>query len=211
MLKKLSFVLVIVAYFLLYPGLTQPLLELTAEIDQADLANIGKDIIVANPDTPEIVGSMAQFLVDNMEFEGAVEAYNKSRSIIGTIEELYLSNNMLVAFLVALFSIIIPVIKGLLLLASAGIKNPAVVHRLDLFGSLISKWSMADVFVIAVFVAYLAANAIEKEAGLLTFHAVLGPGFYYFLGFCLLSILGSQLQTFLRKTPEDRTSRPLEA
>ena len=63
----------------------------------------------------------------------------------------------------------------------------------------------------AVFVAYLAANAIEKEAGLLTFHAVLGPGFYYFLGYCLLSIIGSQLLTFSRKTPEERTRYPLQA
>jgi hypothetical protein len=211
MLKKLSFILVIVAYFLLYPGLTQPLLDITAEIDQADLASIGKDIIVANPDTPEIVGSMAQYLVDNMEFEGSVQAYNKSRSIIGTVEELYLGNNILVAFLVALFSIIIPVLKGLMLLAGAITNNPTTARKLDLLGSLISKWSMADVFVIAVFVAYLAANAIEKEAGLLTFHAVLGPGFYYFLGYCLLSIIGSQLLTFSRKTPEERTRYPLQA
>ena len=201
MLKNLSFVLVIVAYCLLYPGLTQPLLDITAEIDQADLASIGKDIIVANPDTPEIVGSMAQYLVDNMEFEGSVQAYSKSRSIIGTVEELYLGNNVLVAFLVALFSIIIPVIKGLMLLAGAITNNPITARKLDLFGSLISKWSMADVFVIAVFVAYLAANAIEKEAGLLTFHAILGPGFYYFLGYCLLSILGSQMLTLSQKSP----------
>ena len=203
MLKKLSFILVIVAYFLLYPGLTQPLLDITAEIDQADLASIGKDIIIANPDTPEIVGSMAQYLVDNMEFEGSVQAYSKSRSIIGTVEELYLSNNILVAFLVALFSIIIPAIKGLMLLAGAITNNPITTRKLDLLGPLISKWSMADVFVIAVFVAYLAANAIEKEAGLLTFHAVLGPGFYYFLGYCLLSILGSQLLSISRSKLED--------
>jgi len=211
MFKKLSLVLMLIAYILLYPGLTQPLLDITAEIDQADLANIGKDIIVENPDTPEVVGSIAQFLVDNMEFEGTVQAYNKSRSIIGTVKELYLSKHVLVAFLLALFSIIIPMIKALFLLTSALTKNPVVARKLDLFGSLISKWSMADVFVIAVFVAYLAANAIEKEAGLLTFHAVLGPGFYYFLGYCVLSIACSQLQTLSRATTEHKASRPNQA
>ena len=200
----------LIAYILLYPGLTQPVLDITAEIDQADLANIGKDIIVENPDTPEVVGSIAQFLVDNMEFEGSVQAYNKSRSIIGTVEELYHSKHVLVAFLVALFSIIIPLIKALLLMTSTLTKNLIIAHKLDLFGSLISKWSMADVFVIAVFVAYLAANAIEKEAGLLTFHATLGPGFYYFLGYCLLAIAGSQLQTLSRGTSKDKTSRPFQ-
>jgi uncharacterized paraquat-inducible protein A len=59
--------------------------------------------------------------------------------------------------------------------------------------NLISKWSMADVFVVGVFVAFLAANAVKKEGGLLSFEAVLGPGFYFFLGYCLLSILSSQL------------------
>ena len=210
MFKKLSLALMLIAYILLYPGLTQPLLNITAEIDQADLANIGKDIIVENPDTPEVVGSIAEFLVDNMEFEGSVQAYSKSRSIIGTIKELYLSKHVLVAFLVALFSIVIPVIKALLVLTSALTKNFIVAQKLNLFGSLISKWSMADVFVIAVFVAYLAANAIEKEGGLLTFHATLGPGFYYFLGYCLLAIAGSQLQTLARGTSKDKISGPLQ-
>jgi len=52
---------------------------------------------------------------------------------------------------------------------------------------------MADVFVIGVFVAFLAANAIKREGGLLSFEAILGSGFYFFLGYCLLSILSSQI------------------
>ncbi len=71
--------------------------------------------------------------------------------------------------------------------------NPQKRLYLQKISALISKWSMADVFVIGVFVAYLAANAVEKEGGLLTFEAQLGSGFYYFLGYCLLSILATQL------------------
>jgi uncharacterized paraquat-inducible protein A len=57
----------------------------------------------------------------------------------------------------------------------------------------ISKWSMADVFVIAIFIAYLAGNGIQESRGLVDFQATLGIGFWYFLGYCLVSILGTQL------------------
>jgi uncharacterized paraquat-inducible protein A len=57
----------------------------------------------------------------------------------------------------------------------------------------ISKWSMADVFVIAIFIAYLAGNGIQESRGLVDFTATLGVGFWYFLAYCLLSILGTQV------------------
>jgi hypothetical protein len=193
MSRKFPFALLIVAYVLLYPGLTQPLMSLSAMVDKADLAVIGKDIIIENPETPEFVSTLAQALVENMQIEGSVEAYNKTRSILGTVQELFSNDHALVAFLIALFSIVVPIVKGLILILSNLIKNESQAVSLDRFGALLSKWSMADVFVIGVFVAFLAANAVEKEAGLLTFEATLGAGFYYFLSYCLLSILASQL------------------
>ena len=54
---------------------------------------------------------------------------------------------------------------------------------------------MADVFVIAIFIAYLAGNGIREDRGLVDFQATLGIGFWYFLGYCLVSILGTQLLT----------------
>lgn len=193
--------LLLVAYALLYPGLTQPMLSLIGSVDQADLALIGKDIIVSNPETPELVGAMAEMLIANMEFSGTVEAYNRTRSILGTVQELYRSNHTLVAFLVALFSIIIPVAKGLMLLFSHFRINQRLTLGLQNTSNLVSKWSMADVFVIGVLVAFLAANAVEKEGGLLTFQATLGPGFYFFLAYCLLSILATQLLLSSRDLP----------
>ncbi len=59
----------------------------------------------------------------------------------------------------------------------------------------ISKWSMADVFLIGVFIAFLAANSIDQSKDVLQVQATLGTGFYYFLGYCLLSILSSQFLT----------------
>ncbi len=193
MKNTIGLLLLIVAFGLLYPGVTQPILSLTGVIDRVDLAEVGKDIIVNDPETPEIVANLADYLVKNMQITGEVEAYQRTRSILGTIQELYLNGFALVAFLVALFSIIIPVLKGLMLMFSYFPIPPGLANGLRSATDLISKWSMADVFVVGVFVAFLAANAIRKEAGLLSFQAELGLGFYCFLGYCVLSILSSQI------------------
>ena len=57
---------------------------------------------------------------------------------------------------------------------------------------------MADVFVVAIFVAYLASNGLEGGSDLVAFNAQLGPGFWFFVGFCLLSIFATQLITWQR-------------
>ena len=66
---------------------------------------------------------------------------------------------------------------------------------IDKFEKAIGKWSMADVFVIAIMVAYLAAVASKDMDELFSLEAEFSSGFYYFLGYCLLSILASQLLT----------------
>ena len=52
---------------------------------------------------------------------------------------------------------------------------------------------MADVFVIAIFIAFLAGNGLQENQGLVDFHATLENGFWFFLGYCLVSILATQL------------------
>jgi uncharacterized paraquat-inducible protein A len=92
-----------------------------------------------------------------------------------------------------LFSVIIPVTKGLLLLVSTLIKELGIKgHSYDI-ANLISKWSMADVFVVAIVVAYLAANATRDMGEIFTLQARFEPGFYFFLAYCVLSILSAQL------------------
>ena len=63
---------------------------------------------------------------------------------------------------------------------------------------------MADVFVIAIMVAYLAAVASKDMEELFSLEAEFASGFYYFLGYCLLSLLASQLLT-VRKTQAPAT------
>jgi uncharacterized paraquat-inducible protein A len=64
--------------------------------------------------------------------------------------------------------------------------------------SYLSKWSMADVFVMGLLVAFLAGSAADQTGDMLTMHAQLGIGFYYFLAYCLFSVAAG---TMLRESP----------
>ncbi len=85
-----------------------------------------------------------------------------------------------------LFSVIVPFIKMALLGVILWIKNPATKYRLYLFTRSLSKWAMADVFAVGVFIAFMAGNAIDN------LDAKIHPGFYYFVAYCLVSNLSFQ-------------------
>ena len=136
-----------------------------------------------------------------------VTVYEQTRSILGTVPELWRSADYLVSFLILLFSIVVPVTKGAMLLASLTAVPDAVKRRLVTFVDLIGKWSMADVFVVAVFLAFLATRdqaqtnsfnvqvlITQVDVDMAThLTSTLGPGFYYFLGYCLFSVLWTQV------------------
>lgn len=116
---------------------------------------------------------------------GEISLHDTKQSILSTIKTLHQNSNTLVAFLILFFSVVVPVIKAVLLLSTFIFKRYAVaVHK---FVSIIGKWSMADVFVVGVLLAYLAT---KSDDGI---HAELHEGFYYFLAYCIISILASQL------------------
>ena len=123
-------------------------------------------------------------------FGNSMTLFNETRSILQTIETLYKDNNTFVAALIFIFSVLIPIIKGLLLVIILTIKslpNKSSIHKLI---SHIHKWSMADVFVIGLFITFLSANATAN------IQAKLNPGFYYFASYCLLSLLALQIMHF---------------
>ena len=185
----------LIALGLLVPGVTQPILILSGTVDKAEMVELGMQELANNPDVPNIMLNIVQQLVNQLDISGDLPAYDKTRSIIGTVEELYHAKQILVAFLIGLFSVIIPVLKSLLMIVSALAKN-MIGKASDNIVRLISKWSMADVFVVAVIVAYLAGNATQQTEELFTLTARFGDGFYYFLGYCLLSILSMQVMSW---------------
>ena len=192
--RKLTGVtLLLVAFGLLIPGITEPIMVLHGKVDKAELIEFGKQTLADDPDVPALVIALTEKLIDELKIEGELEVFNKSRSITGPVEELYRSGNPLVAFLIALFSIVSPAIKLTLLLYSLLLARSGTPRLIDKFEKAIGKWSMADVFVIAIMVAYLAAVASKDMEELFSLEAEFASGFYYFLGYCLLSLLASQL------------------
>ncbi len=192
----------LLALGLLVPGISQPILSLTGTVDKESLVEIGMQTLAKDPNVPDFMVSLTEQLVDQIDLTGDIPAYDKSRSILDTVEELYQANQWLVAFLIALFSIIVPVSKSfLMIIASFLSQKSARLSRVII--RLISKWSMADVFVVAIIVAFLAANATQQTEELFSLNAEFGKGFYYFLGYCLLSILSMQLMEYgLSKSPD---------
>ena len=193
MYKSIGFIILVLAYVLLVPGLNKPMLTVTGIVEKNDLLDLGKEMLAESDTKMGLVGDMATIVINNLKVSGSVVAFDKTRSILGTVRDLFEGGNALVALLIVTFSVLIPVFKGFITLITLLDIKPLTRSRLALFSSSISKWSMADVFVIAIFVSYLAAIGIKEDSGLVNFNSTLGPGFYYFLGYCILSIIASQL------------------
>jgi uncharacterized paraquat-inducible protein A len=142
------------------------------------------------------------------------ELINKELSLLTTIEELWQNDRLLVAGLIFIFSICIPLLKACLVAWSYFKRNTQVERKIINFVSAIGKWSMADVFVVAIFLAVLSTNhaetANQQTLSLMGFKlnimissetlSSVGHGFYFFTAYCLLSLIGAQLsQSGLKK------------
>jgi len=118
---------------------------------------------------------------------GSLNLHDTKQSILDTIKTLWRNNNALVAFLILLFSIVVPLIKAILLLAILLFKKMKARVALHRFVSMIGKWSMADVFVVGILLAFLATRSDDN------IHAQLHDGFYWFLAYCIISIISFQV------------------
>lgn len=146
------------------------------------------------------------FLGETIQFKDQVLFY-KSKSIMEVVELMMAQNRLDLFFvggLVFLFSILFPLsklISSIIYMFSNKLKNNKVINFL-VFKT--GKWSMADVFVIAMFMAYLGFDGLITEqlnqlqsltkstAVLTTNNSGLLFGFYAFTGFVLFSLFISQ-------------------
>ena len=105
----------------------------------------------------------------------------------------------LAGWLVLGFSVCVPIMKLLLYLAGLFASQRLA---LKLFGviNFIGKWSMADVFLIALYTAYIAARSSENIGQPIYFETSYGPGFYWFAGYCVLSIAAQQVATAMLRS-----------
>ncbi|HEA18095.1 MAG TPA: paraquat-inducible protein A [Pseudoalteromonas prydzensis] len=190
----LPIITILIALALLLPGVTQPVLTLEGKIDKSKLAQTGIAMLADGGDrNTRNMLMMASSMLGFDKLEGEISAYQKTRSIWGTVNELANNKNYLVAALVALFSIVIPTLKLLMQLLYIFLPVNKFKRMLGQLIQGLSKWSMVDVFVIALIVAYLAGNADGQMGELINMHAELGNGFWYFTGYCLFAIAASSL------------------
>jgi hypothetical protein len=193
--KVLILALILIALGLLYPGVTQPVLTLTGTIEKSSIAKLGIELIAgegADSQTRQMLGAISSFLGFD-QIEGQLEAYSNTRSIWGTVDELSKTGNLPVAFLIVFFSIVIPSFKLLLQASALLVPQAGIRDGLLWLNGALSKWSMADVFVMGLLVAYMAGSASGQMGDMLVMDAQLEVGFYYFLGYCLFSVAAGGL------------------
>ncbi|MBL0144725.1 MAG: paraquat-inducible protein A [Chitinophagaceae bacterium] len=121
--------------------------------------------------------------------------FDEKRSVLTTLKSLWQSNDYWPFLLIFFFGIVVPLVKSGLIFYLLSVKNPS--QKVYKIVNAISKWAMADVFAISIFVAFLGAKAMESTK------ANLEPGFYYFAGYVVLSGIVVMLLGKLMKTAEN--------
>ncbi len=142
----------------------------------------------------KVTPSLTASLTKNIE---EVEVFQQTRSIVGSVGRLYEVGSPVPATLILLFSVVVPLAKTALVGWAVFVADGEKRRRTLATVETIAKWSMADVFVVALFIAYLAAMASQSApaAGppLVAFTAEFGAGFYWFAAYCLFSLASQQL------------------
>ena len=144
-----------------------------------------------------LVNQLTQQLTKQLKTGTDIEVYRQERSIVSAVRYLYRVESYTAATLILLFSVVVPFVKMLLVLWAVYNSNPHRRARTLRFVEIIAKWSMADVFAVALFITYLAAQASQSvgtsTTTLVTFTAAFGPGFYWFAAYCLFSLFTQQI------------------
>jgi Paraquat-inducible protein A len=187
-------VLLLFCAVLLAGGILSPMIEVEAKISRLTLTFFGQPI----------------------SFQEQV-LYFQSRSVLEVFRTLITIGEpemWIVAVLVLMFSVVFPAFKILTL--GFCLKWPALLRKYRIvrfFALESSKWSMADVMALAIFMSYVAFNGVISSAmGNLqgpgaqlvipTDSSKILPGFYLFVGFVLASLfLSWKLERGFKRDP----------
>ncbi len=175
-------VLMLFCITMLIGGVMSPMLEVEVRITRLDAT---------------LLGSPIEFRDQTLYYRSKT-VLEVSRSLI----EMHRPAMSLVAVLVILFSVVFPALKMLAL--SASLFRPSLLRNsriVRLLAFQLSKWSMADVMVLAIFMSFVAFNGVIESgmAGMRsspsiqqlvipTNSSTILPGYYLFIGFCVGSI-----------------------
>lgn len=173
-------VLLLFSLVLLLGGLLTPMLEVEAKLSSLKLTLLG---------TPVAFHDQVLYFQSKSVFE-------VFRALIDTDRP----EMWFVAGLVLMFCAVFPALK--LLASTAALFRPSLLRAsrvVRFFALESSKWSMADVMALAIFMAFVAFNGlIGNTLGILrqtgadvtipTNSSKILPGYYLFIGFCLASL-----------------------
>ncbi len=227
-------VMLVVSLGLLIPGLLAPVLTIRGVMTREGIAQIAPVMLqkglsdetmgvlksVMNPAIVAFVertgGDLRKSVLDKITPQitaslqkdmGEVEVYEQTRSIVGSVRRLYEVGSPVPATLILLFSVIVPLFKAGLMAWAVFRAGDRQRQRTLAFVETIAKWSMADVFVVALFIAFLAAQASATPSqgpgatpALIAFSAHFGAGFYWFAAYCVFSIASQQITARLAAT-----------
>lgn len=177
---------VLLALIVLFAGVTSPMIEIDARIKEL---------------TFQLIGEPIQFKDQVIFFQ--------SKSIVDVVHILLETgkyDSIIVGILIMAFSILFPVAKilstKLYLLGKTKWRHNKVIR---FFAFKSGKWSMADVYVVAIFMAYIGFRGIldnqisgltmktESLVSLSTSETSLQPGFVLFIGFVLFGLILSEI------------------
>ena len=188
-----------IACVLLFGGVALPMIDIEATISSFEFILMGEQVLFQD--------QIIFFQIANISGFKPALMFFQSKSILDVVFLLIEKGDpalALVALLIGLFSIIFPLIK-IILSADVQIRCYLPKNSFTKFFVFKSgKWSMADVMVVALFMAYLGfggiinsqLNQLEKSSGSLevftTNNSKLQLGFFIFFSFTILSLLISQ-------------------
>lgn len=193
------FLLCLTLLVLMFIGITTPMIDMEARISELSFVLFDHPVTFKD----QVLFFQSKSILDVFQ-------------IMITHKELQMK---LVGVLLITFSVIFPLFKILATFAYFYDYCSARSHKLVQFFVLRSgKWSMADVMVVAIFMAYIGFNGIinsqlkkMQEAGgetlgmLTTNGTELQPGYYVFLTYTILALF---LSNFLKNRPYDCSGRP---
>ncbi len=120
-----------------------------------------------------------------VEYLGDVVLSFESKGVVGSLIKLFDNGDVVVSVVILLFSVLIPVTKTLSLAFVSVFMQSRFAHGIVKFFKMIGKWSMVDVFVVAVFLVYLTVDKGEVS------RAEVEVGLYFFLAYVITSMLVS--------------------
>lgn len=162
-----------------------------------------------------------QLLGETISFQNQV-LYFQSKSIVDVVLLLFHNgkyDSILVAALILCFSIFFPITKllctGIYLLGKRSWSKNKFIY---FFAFKSGKWSMADVMVVAILMAYIGFNGIVEDSlsslnyqsntftSITSSDTSLQPGYIIFVAFVLYGLVLSQILQWITREPRTRTA-----